>query len=89
MNTKSYFFQSFLIVLLAAGASIGFKQFLPKKLFPESTVDSKNVLIDSMLLDAVAQDTPTSKDTLINQKIVFDETEGILFPPEKFDGYKG
>ena len=89
MNTKSYFFQSFLIVLLAAGAFIGFKQFLPKKLFPESTVDSKNVLIDSMLLDAVAKDTPTSKDTLINQKIVFDETEGILFPPEKFEDYKG
>ena len=76
-------------MLLAAGAFIGFKQFLPKKLFPESTVDSKNVLIDSMLLDAVAKDTPTSKDTLINQKIVFDETEGIVFPPEKFEDYKG
>lgn len=86
---KSYFFQSFLIVLLAAGAFIGFKQFLPKKIFPESTVDSKNVLIDSMLLDAVAKDTQTSKDTLINQKIVFDETEGILFPSEKFEDYKG
>ena len=86
---KSYFFQSFLIVLLAAGAFIVFKQFLPKKIFSESTVDSKNVLIDSMLLDAVAKDTPTSKDTLINQKIVFDETAGIKFPSENFEDYKG
>lgn len=86
---KSYFFQSFLIVLLAAGAFIVFKQFLPKKIFSESTVDSKNVLIDSMLLDAVAKDTPTSKDTLINQKIVFDETAGIQFPSENFEDYKG
>lgn len=86
---KSYFFQSFLIVLLATAAFIGFKQFLPKKIFPESTVNSKNVLIDSMLLDAVDNNLPSAKDTLVNQKIVFDETEGILFPPEKFEEYKG
>lgn len=42
-----------------------------------------------MLLDAVAKDTPTSKDTLINQKIVFDETAGIKFPSENFEDYKG
>lgn len=90
MNTKSYFFQSFAIVLLAAGAFIGFKQFLPKKIFSEGTTNSKNVLIDSMLLDAVAKDVKsTAKDTLINQKIVFDPTEGITFPSEKFEDYKG
>ncbi len=87
---KSYFFQSFAIVLLAAVAFIGFKQFLPKKIFPEGVASSKNVLIDSMLLDAVAKDVKsTAKDTLINEKIVFDPTEGIVFPSEKFEDYKG
>lgn len=87
---KSYFFQSFAIVLLAAVAFIGFKQFLPKKIFPEGVASSKNVLIDSMLLDAVAKDVKsTAKDTLINEKIVFDPTEGIVFPSEEFEDYKG
>lgn len=87
---KSYFFQSFAIVLLAAVAFIGFKQFLPKKIFPEGVASSKNVLIDSMLLDAVAKDVKSAaKDTLINEKIVFDPTEGIVFPSEKFEDYKG
>ena len=90
MNTKSYFFQSFAIVLLATVAFIGFKQFLPKKIFPESGPDSKNVLIDSLLLEAVATDSSAiSKDTLVNQKIVFDPAQGITFPAENFDEYKG
>jgi len=90
VNTKSYFFQSFAIVLLATVAFIGFKQFLPKKIFPESGPDSKNVLIDSLLLEAVATDSSAiSKDTLVNQKIVFDPAQGITFPAENFDEYKG
>lgn len=90
MKTNSYFFQSFAIVLLAAGTFIGFKQFLPKKIFSEGAPNSKNVLIDSMLLDAVAKDVKaTAKDTLINEKIVFDPTLGITFPAEKFEDYKG
>ena len=90
MNTKSYFFQSFAIVLLATVAFIGFKQFLPKKIFSENGPDSKNVLIDSLLLEAVGADSlAVSKDTLVNKKIVFDETLGIKFPAENFDEYKG
>ena len=90
MNTKSYFFQSFAIVLLATAAFIGFKQFLPKKIFSENGPDSKNVLIDSLLLEAVGADSLTvSKDTLVDKKIVFDETLGIKFPAENFEDYKG
>jgi len=90
VKTNSYFFQSFAIVLLAAVAFIGFKQFLPKKIFSESAPNSKNVLIDSMLLDAVAKDVKSAaKDTLVNAKIVFDPTLGITFPAEKFEEYKG
>lgn len=90
MNTKSYFFQSFAIVLLATAAFIGFKQFLPKKIFSENGPNSKNVLIDSLLLEAVGADSlAISKDTLVDKKIVFDETLGIKFPAENFDEYKG
>jgi len=97
VNTKSYFFQSFAIVALAFVAFIGFKQILPDKIFSESKLDSKNILIDSLLLESVAKDSLSLDDDSIaesekelnKQKIVFDETEGIEFPAETFENYKG
>jgi len=97
VNTKSYFFQSFAIVALAFVAFIGFKQILPDKIFPDSKVDSKNVLIDSLLLESVANDSLALKGDSISEsekneageKINFDAAEGIEFPSETFDNYKG
>jgi len=97
VNTKSYFFQSFAIVALALVAFIGFKQILPDKIFSDSKLDSKNILIDSLLLESVAKDSLALDDDSIaeserelnNQKIVFDQTEGIEFPAETFENYKG
>ncbi|PIF30150.1 GDSL-like lipase/acylhydrolase family protein [Flavobacterium sp. 9] len=97
MNTKSYFFQSFAIVALAFVAFIGFKQILPDKIFSESKIDSKNVLIDSTLLESVAKDSLPFKNDSIEKssrklewgKIVYDANEGITFPSETFDNYKG
>ncbi|QOG03863.1 SGNH/GDSL hydrolase family protein [Flavobacterium sp. MDT1-60] len=97
MNTKSYFFQSFAIVALAFIAFIGFKQVLPDKIFSDSKIDSKNVLIDSMLLESVANDSLSLESDSIaeaeqqeaQQEIVFENTEGIEFPSETFENYKG
>lgn len=97
MNTKSYFFQSFAIVALAFIAFIGFKQVLPNKIFSDSKIDSKNVLIDSMLLESVANDSLSLENDSIaqaeqeeaQQEIVFEDTEGIEFPSETFENYKG
>ena len=52
-TTKTYFFQSFGILLLATLFFIGIKEVLPKKLFSEKEIGTKNVLIDSMLIDAL------------------------------------
>ena len=97
MNTKSYFFQSFAIVALAFIAFIGFKQVLPNKIFSEGKIDSKNVLIDSMLLESVANDSLNEESDSIaeiekqeaQEQITFDETQGIEFPSETFENYKG
>ncbi|WP_264534983.1 SGNH/GDSL hydrolase family protein [Flavobacterium sp. N1736] len=97
MNTKSYFFQSFAIVALAFIAFIGFKQILPNKIFPDSKVDPKSVLIDSLLLESVANDSLSGESDSIaevekqeaQKKIVFDAAEGIEFPTETFENYKG
>ncbi|WP_456315041.1 SGNH/GDSL hydrolase family protein [Pseudomonas shirazensis] len=97
MNTKSYFFQSFAIVALAFIAFIGFKQVLPNKIFSDSKIDSKNVLIDSLLLESVANDSLAPESDSIAEiekqeaqaKITFDASEGIEFPSETFENYKG
>jgi lysophospholipase L1-like esterase len=97
VNTKSYFFQSFAIVALAFIAFIGFKQVLPNKIFSDSKIDSKNVLIDSLLLESVANDSLSPKGDSIaeiekqeaQEKITFDAAEGIEFPSETFENYKG
>jgi len=97
VNTKSYFFQSFAIVALAFIAFIGFKQVLPNKIFSDTKVDPKNVLIDRLLLESVAKDSLSQNGDSINEeeeelegeKIIFDASEGIEFPSETFDDYKG
>lgn len=93
MENKSYFFQSFLILLLSAVFFIGLKNVLPKKLFSEKAGTTKNVLIDSMLIDAFEAEKDSVKpgigDTLGNQPIVYYETNGVTFPEESFDDYKG
>lgn len=97
MNTKSYFFQSFAIVALAFIAFIGFKQVLPNKIFSDTKVDSKNVLIDRLLLESVAKDSLSQngdsinedEQNLDNEEIIFDASEGIEFPSETFEDYKG
>ena len=97
MNTKSYFFQSFAIVALAFIAFIGFKQVLPNKIFSDTKVDPKNILIDRLLLESVAKDSLSQngdsinedEQNLDNEEIIFDASEGIEFPSETFDDYKG
>lgn len=90
-TTKSFFFQSWIIVVLAIASFIVFKSFLPKKLFPESTVDGKNVVVDSLLLEAVSEATQREeKDTLSNTTIKFSSNPlGVKFSDEKFETFKG
>ena len=90
-QNKTYFFQSWLIVVIAIIAFIGFKSFLPKKLFPEATANSKNVVVDSLMLEAVAEGANLSEeDTLTNKTISFVKNPlGIKFSSEKFEQYKG
>ncbi|MXN92200.1 hypothetical protein GR160_13290 [Flavobacterium sp. Sd200] len=67
-----------------------FKAYLPEKIFTE-TANTKNVVVDSTMLEAVeeAKHAPVGKDTLTNTKITFEETNGIKFPAETYEDYKG
>lgn len=84
-----------MILVLATVFFLGLKDFLPKKIFSEKAGNTKNVLIDSMLLDAFeaepesAEKVLTKDDSLAKVPVVFEETDGIKFPEEKFENYKG
>nr|WP_155283780.1 hypothetical protein [Capnocytophaga felis] len=51
---KSYFIQAFLIILFAALFFIGFKDVLPKRIFPETSNLTENVIVDSLMLEAIS-----------------------------------
>ncbi len=74
---KSYFIQSYLIVVLSVAALIGFKQVLPEKIFTQTTGNIKNVAVDSLMLEAMNDTvTDSGNDTLANaSRISFKATK--------------
>lgn len=90
MNTPKYFFHTLFVVVVSGLSFLAFKTFLPKKLFIESKIDSKNIVVDSLLLEALAEDEgKLVEDTLSKTIIDFKIANGIKFPPETFEEYKG
>lgn len=90
-QNKPYFFKSYAIVVISVIAMLFFKSILPEKILTETSGNTKNVVVDSLMLEAVeaAGDTVAEKDTLSNTKITFEETYGVKYPPESFENYKG
>jgi hypothetical protein len=90
MNTSKYFFQSLAVVVVSILSFLAFKTFLPKKLFSESTFSSKNIVVDSLMLEAIAEaNAENSEDTLSNETINYKIANGIKFPSETFEDYTG
>lgn len=93
-RNKPYFLQSFAIIVLSVAAFVVFKQFLPRRIFTETPLATENVVIDSMVLEAVQAIDTTEiavaiEDTLQEKKIIFKEEKGVQFKPETFEEYKG
>lgn len=90
MNTSKYFFQTLIVVIVSGLSFLAFKTFLPKKLFAESKLDSKNVVVDSLLLEAIAEDEGTTiEDSMAKTIIDYKVVNGIKFPTETFETYTG
>ncbi|OGS62668.1 MAG: hypothetical protein A2X07_09720 [Flavobacteria bacterium GWF1_32_7] len=69
---------------------LAFKTLLPKKLFTESTFNSKNVVVDSLLLEAIAEDEgDVAEDSMAKTIIDYKVVNGIQFPAETFEEYTG
>ena len=89
-TSKSYFFKSLFALLLATVSFLIFKNFLPKRIFNDSSSLNENMVVDSLLLEAVAEaENEDVKDTLANKKIDCKAIDGVKFPSETFKVYKG
>lgn len=96
-TNKNYFFQAFLLLIISAGAFIAFKTILPKKLLEQAKLETKNVVIDSLLLDAIQEDSSPvnalvdEKDSLIKKVITYkaNPKSGVKYAAENFENYKG
>jgi hypothetical protein len=47
-----------------------FKEFLPKKIFPDVSTTSKNRVVDSLLLEAIAKDGSIKERDTLSNKII-------------------
>ncbi|WP_212905611.1 hypothetical protein [Capnocytophaga stomatis] len=76
---KSYFIQAFLIILLAALFFIGFKNVLPKRIFPETSNLTENVIVDSLMLEAISDSEEVELvEEQISDTITFAENSDFL-----------
>lgn len=93
---KSYFLQSFLIVLLATVLFLGLKEILPKRIFSEIPSGNANIVVDSLMLEALAKeeniandttDIPiaTASDSISNASFRANNHKGLLAFFEKLD----
>jgi len=90
VNTSKYFFQTLIVVIVSGLSFLAFKTLLPKKLFTESTFNSKNVVVDSLLLEAIAEDEgDVAEDSMAKTIIDYKVVNGIQFPAETFEEYTG
>lgn len=90
----TYFFRTLAVILLSAVFFLVFKSILPKRIFSETKIASKHVTIDSILLETISaeQEISTAEngvDSFSRKKIVFEEIDGITFPAEEYEQYKG
>jgi len=65
-TSKSYWFYTLLTIALAIVFFAIFKQYLPKQLFPETTVDEENIVVDEWMQQAIKEDSlaDTTSDTI-------------------------
>lgn len=64
-ESSSYFGKIILLLFLSIGAFYGAKALLPERLFSERAITNDNILVDSMLIEAIAADDNVNNDSLL------------------------
>ncbi len=90
--SKSYAFQSFAIAIMATGFFLVFKTYLPKKIFKESEVKNKHIVVDSLLLEAIQEEKDAHKNKLADietDSLSGESLDGIPFSDEPASTFRG
>ena len=81
---KNNFFKTLFLFLTASLLFLIAKEVLPKdKLFPSSTVENIHIVKDSLMLQAIKQDSISKKDTLLIKKDSLIVEKDTVTKPEK------
>lgn len=82
MDQSSQFYKVILLIVLSIILFLGFKEILPDRLFPESSSNAPNMLIDSVLLDLLNEKDIQNQDTQINdQQNIGTSTQLVALKP--------
>jgi len=82
-NNLKYFTQTFAIMVLSIIAFVLLKPFLPEKLFPVAKTTLKNIVVDSLMLEAIADEKLFSK-IVPNDSILENSTNQTKINESKF-----
>lgn len=79
------------MIILSICVFLGFKSILPKRLFSEQVTANSNIVLDSMMLEAVADTTesvaPAKVDVASNDTTTMEEVEASFDPSLTANGY--
>ena len=83
-QNKNYFIQTFAIMILSIIAFVFIKPFLPTKLFPVADTTMKNIVVDSLMLEALAEEDSNTN----NNDTLKDGSQFVDFNESDYVGYQ-
>lgn len=86
-NNSKYFIQTLAIIVLSVIAFVLLKPFLPEKLFPETAGNIKNIVVDSLMLEAMADESEFDNNSS-DQITLITPDSSYVFNEPSYVGYR-
>lgn len=85
---STYFGKVILLIVLSILAFFVFRSILPERIFPEQTVANNNIIVDSMMIEAVTDTTEALEHHEKNEETITEEMDQTFDPNINKDGYE-
>lgn len=84
-SNNSYFGKAILFIVLSVGFFLLCKQLLPNRLFPENKITTENIVVDSLMLNAINDTTAIDDSPHIAKADSTNTTDSLTIQPEEID----
>ena len=84
-SNNSYFGKAILFIVLSVGFFLLCKQLLPNRLFPENKITTENIVVDSLMLNAINDTTAIDDSPHIAKADSTNTTDSLNIQPEEID----